>query len=130
MRATTRRSNQTWIMKFSGATTQRIIPTDAHSGHMFWWSDRVDGLDATLTRSVDLSATTKATLSFWSWYDVEPDFDYVYVAVSTDGQRWTTVKTNATTTDDPNGNNLGNGMTGLSGGGAKPAWVQQSADLS
>jgi hypothetical protein len=39
------------------------------------------------------------------------------------------VKTDATTTSDPNGNNLGNGMTGLSGGGAKPAWVKQTADL-
>src|SRR5260221_11196284 len=35
-----------------------------------------------------------------------------------------------TTADDPNGNNLGNGMTGKSGGGAKPVWVKQTADLS
>jgi immune inhibitor A len=116
-------------VKFSAPTTQRIIATDAHSGQMFWWSDRVDGLDSTLTRTVDLSSVTKATLSFWSWYDVEPDFDYVYVSVSTDGQSWTTLKTDATTTSDPNGNNLGNGMTGMSGGGTKPAWVKQSADL-
>ena len=115
---------------FSGPTTQRIIPADAHSGQMTWWSDRVDGLDSTLTRTIDLSSVTKATLSFWSWFDVEPDFDYAYVAASTDGGRtWTTLKTAATTTDDPNGNNLGNGMTGTSGGGAKPAWVKQSADL-
>jgi immune inhibitor A len=117
-------------LTFTAPTTQRIIPTDAHSGHYVWWSDRVDGLDSTLTRTVDLSAVTKATLSFWSWYDVEADFDYVYVAASTDGQTWTTLKTDATTTDDPNGNNLGNGMTGMSGGGAKPAWVKQAADLS
>jgi hypothetical protein len=117
-------------VKLTGATTQRIIPTDAHSGHMSWWSDRVDGLDSTLTRTIDLSSAAKATLSFWSWFDVEPDFDYAYVAVSTDGRKWTTLKTDATTTDDPNGNNLGNGMTGKSGGGTKPAWVKQSADLS
>jgi hypothetical protein len=116
-------------LKFGGPTTQRIIPTDSHSGRMLWWSDRVDALDSTLTREVDLSAVTKATLSFWSWYDIEQDFDYGYVAVSTDGQRWTTLKTDATTSDDPNGNNLGNGMTGRSGGGTKPAWVKQTADL-
>ncbi|MHB8631842.1 MAG: hypothetical protein ACYC9W_07935 [Candidatus Limnocylindria bacterium] len=115
---------------FTGTTTQRIIPTDAHSGQMTWWSDRVDGLDSTLTRTVDLSNTAKATLSFWSWFDIERDFDYAYVAVSTDGQRWTTLKTGATTADDPNGNNLGNGITGTSGGGAKPVWIEQSADLS
>jgi bacillopeptidase F (M6 metalloprotease family) len=97
---------------------------------MIWWSDRVDSLDSTLTRTIDLSTVTKATLSFWSWYDIEQDFDYAYVSVSTDGgQKWTTLKTEATTADDPNGNNLGNGMTGRSGGGTKPAWVKQSADL-
>ena len=114
---------------FSGQPTQRVIPTDPHSGRWFWWSDRVDGLDSALTREVDLSAVGKATLSFWSWFEIEPDFDYGYVAVSTDGQRWTTLRTEKTTTDDPNGNNLGNGMTGKSGGGSKPAWVQQTADL-
>jgi immune inhibitor A len=118
-------------LKFNAPTTQRIIPTDAHSGHYVWWSDRVDGLDSTLTRTVDLSSVTKATLTFWSWYDIEPDFDYTYVEVSADGgQTWTTLKTDATTTDDPNGNNLGSGMTGMSGGGTKPAWVKQAADLS
>ncbi len=117
-------------VKFTGPTTQRIIATDAHSGHWTWWSDREDAMDTTLTRTIDLSGTTKATLSFWSWYDVEPDFDYVYVSVSADGQKWTTLKTEATTADDPNGNNLGNGMTGKSGGGAKPVWVKQTADLN
>lgn len=117
-------------VSFSGATTQRIIPTDPHSGTFLWWSDRVDGLDSTLTREVDLRGVTKATLSFWSWFDIEPDFDYGYVEVSTDGQHWTALRTEATTSDDPNGNNLGNGMTGRSGGGQKPSWVQQTADLS
>ena len=116
-------------LTFTGPTTQRIIPTDAHSGHWMWWSDRGDALDSTLTRTIDLSSVTRATLSFWSWFDVEPDFDYVYVAVSTDGQKWTTLRTEATTTDDPNGNNLGNGMTAKSDGGTKPAWVKQTADL-
>jgi len=83
----------------------------------------------TLTREVDLTAVTKATLSFWSWYEVEPDFDYGYVSISTDGTHWATLKTEATTTDDPNGNNLGNGMTGDSGNGKSPAWVKQTADL-
>src|SRR5207237_1330345 len=42
-------------LKFTGPTTQRIIPTDAHSGHWTWWSDREDSMDTTLTRTVDLS---------------------------------------------------------------------------
>jgi hypothetical protein len=96
-----------------------------------WWSDRVDGLDSTLTRDVDLGSVAKATLSFWSWYEIEPDFDYAYISVSTDGgKRWITLKTDVTTMDDPNGNNLGNGITGHSGTGTRPAWVKQTADLT
>ncbi|GAC1491912.1 MAG: immune inhibitor A [Candidatus Limnocylindrales bacterium] len=116
-------------LRFGGARTARLIPTDPHSGRAFWWSDRADGFDASLTRSVDLRPVTKATLSFWSWYDIEKDFDYGYVAASTDGGRtWTTLRTDRTTTEDPNGNNLGHGLTGTSGG-PKPGWVEQKADL-
>ncbi len=116
-------------LRFNGAPTARIIPADPHSGRAFWWSDRADGFDASLTRNVDLGRVTAATLSFWSWYDIEADFDYGYVAVSTDGGRtWTTVRTDRTTTADPNGNNLGNGLTGTSGS-PKPGWVEQKADL-
>jgi len=117
-------------LRFSGARTARLIPTEPHSGRAFWWSDRADGLDASLTRSVDLGRATQATLSFWSWYDIESAFDYGYVAVSVDGGRtWTTLRTDRTTTADPNGNNLGNGLTGTSGG-PNPVWVEQQADLS
>ncbi len=121
----------TYRVHFEAPTATRIIPTDAHSGRSFWWSDRADAMDSTLTRTVDLSTVTKASLSFWTWYELEQDFDYGYVAVSTDGgARWTTLKTGATTTTDPNGNNLGNGLTGVSGGGKDATWVEQSADLT
>lgn len=116
-------------LRFSGAPTARLIPADPHSGRAFWWSDRADGYDASLTRSVDLGSATAATLSFWSWYDIEADFDYGYVAVSADdGRTWTTVPTDRTTTADPNGNNLGQGLTGASGT-PHPGWVEQRADL-
>jgi immune inhibitor A len=117
-------------LKFSGGTRTKILPTDAHSGAAFWWSDRIDGLDARLTRPVDLTKATQPSLTYWTWYDIEKDYDYAYVAVSTDnGTHWTTLPASATTTDDPNGQNLGNGYTGTSGGD-KPQWIQQTVDLS
>ena len=117
-------------LTFTGGKTARVIPTEPHSGKAMWWSDRADGLDSTLTRTVDLRNVGSATLSFWAWYEIEQDFDYAYVAVSTDGgTQWTTLKTEATTIQDPNGNNLGNGFTGTSGANG-PAWVKQTADLS
>ncbi|HEY6204063.1 MAG TPA: choice-of-anchor J domain-containing protein, partial [Candidatus Limnocylindria bacterium] len=121
------------VMKihFDGARQTKLLPTDPHSGKAMWWSDRADGLDSTLTRTVDLRGATRPTLSYWTWYEIEKDYDYAYVAVSTDGgARWTTLQAPATTTDDPNGTNLGNGYTDLSGGGRAPVWIQQEVDLT
>ena len=121
------------VMKvhFDGARQTKLLPTDPHSGKTMWWSDRADGMDSTLTRTVDLRSATAPKLSYWAWYEIEKDYDYAYVAVSTDGgARWTTLAAPATTRDDPNGNNLGNGYTDLSGGGRAPAWIQQEVDLS
>ena len=118
-------------LRFEGATSARVIPTDAHSGSSFWWSDRADVLDSTLVRTLDLRSARAPVLKFWTWYQIEADFDYAYIEVSTDGgQRWATLKGTSTTATDPNGVNLGQGLTGMSGGGRDPAWVEQSVDLS
>ena len=71
-----------------------------------------------------------ATLSFWAWYDLEDGYDYAYAEASSDGgQTWDTLAGPATTADNPNGNNLGHGYTGHSGGGAAPVWIQEQVDL-
>jgi hypothetical protein len=62
-------------------------------------------------------ASASDTLSFWITYDIETDWDYGYVEVSTDGgDTWAGISGSITTTTDPNGNNRGNGFTGQSGG--------------
>ncbi|MEO8633271.1 MAG: choice-of-anchor J domain-containing protein [Chloroflexota bacterium] len=121
----------TMKVHFDGARQTRLLPTDPHSGKAMWWSDRADDMDSTLTRTVDLRSATAPKLSYWTWYEIEKDYDYAYVAVSTDGgARWTTLAAPGTTRDDPNGNNLGSGYTDLSGGGRAPAWTQQEVDLT
>lgn len=118
-------------VRFSAQTSTRLLATDPHSGRAMWWSDRADGLDSTLTRIVDLRAATKPVLSFWTWYEIEPDYDYAYVSVSDDGgARWHPLPAPGTTTEDPNGANLGNGFTGRSGGGTDPVWTHVQVDLS
>jgi immune inhibitor A len=66
-----------------------------HSGAFEWWGGSADGLNTTLTRTVDLSlATTSAAMSAWAKYDIEADYDYLYGEVSTDsGVTWTKVGT-------------------------------------
>ena len=116
---------------FSGDARTKLIPADAHSGENFWWSSRYDSTFGTLTRAVDLTSVTSATLNYWTWYDIEEDWDYAYLLVSTDdGAHWELVPSTSSRETNPNDQNLGGGITGKSGGGADAAWVQESADLS
>ncbi|NNE43348.1 MAG: T9SS type A sorting domain-containing protein, partial [Gemmatimonadetes bacterium] len=65
-------------------------------------------------------------LEFEAWYDIEPDYDYAYVILSTDGGRsWTNLAGTGTSAADPNGTNAGNGIAGSSSG-----WQLHSYDLS
>ncbi|MGW2093480.1 immune inhibitor A domain-containing protein [Promicromonospora sukumoe] len=60
-------------------------------------------------------------------YAIESGYDYAFVEVSTDGgSSWTSLSSNLSSDDDPNGTNPGGGITGTSGG----AWVDLTADLS
>jgi immune inhibitor A len=118
-------------LKFDGSTSNRLIPTDPHSGRAFWWSDKGDGMDSTLTKTLDLRSATSPQLGFWTWFDIEADYDYGYVEVSSDnGARWTPLRTESSTTADPNGQNLGNGITGGSSGASATGWRRLTADLS
>jgi hypothetical protein len=80
---------------------------------------------------VDLSDVSDANLSYWTWYDIEEDWDYAYLLVSTDrGEHWSPVPTTASRTSNPTGQNLGNGFTGKSGGGEQAAWVAKRRNLA
>jgi immune inhibitor A len=122
---------------FKGDSTVRVIAAEPHGGSAFWYSNRRDSGDATLTREFDLSRASKATLKFWTWFNIESMFDYGYVEASTDGgATWTPLKGKYTTTKNPNGTSYGHGWTGVSGaatignGSGTPKWVEESVDLS
>ncbi len=116
---------------FDGADTVKLVGNDPHSGRYQWWSNRGDVSDTTLTRSFDLSGLEKATLSCWLWYDLEEDYDYAYIEISTDGGKtWHTLPSRYTTTTNPAGNNFGHGYTGKSGGEETPQWVEERIDLT
>ena len=66
-------------------------PFDPHTGQSFVWSDRADEAYKRLTRTIDVPAGG-GTLSFWSSYNLELDFDYMVVEAHTVGQDdWTTL---------------------------------------
>ncbi|MCG8347354.1 MAG: immune inhibitor A [Chloroflexales bacterium] len=97
-----------------------------YAGSMAWWSGKGDNLDNNLTRALSLPAGQAAALSLQAWYNIEVDWDYAYIEVSNDsGTTWSQLETNVSTDTNPNGQNFGNGITGVSGG-----WVAVNADLS
>ncbi|MFF5895694.1 immune inhibitor A domain-containing protein [Streptomyces argenteolus] len=64
--------------------------TKPAEGSKQWWSDMGDDLSNTLTRSLDLTGKTSASLDLSGWYDIEADYDYLYTEVSEDGgSSWT-----------------------------------------
>ncbi|WP_260638966.1 immune inhibitor A [Streptomyces angustmyceticus] len=67
--------------------TEIVQPAE---GSQQWWSGMGDDLKNTLTRPVDLTGKSKASLALKGWWDIEKDYDYLYAEVSTDGgSNWT-----------------------------------------
>jgi bacillopeptidase F (M6 metalloprotease family) len=97
------RGEGSFQVDFVGATLVGLAPTLAHSGRFVWWGGRGTNSDTTLTREFDLTGLSKATLTFYTWYDIAGGFDYAYVEVSVDGERWETLPGQTTTNQDPNG---------------------------
>ncbi len=117
-----------YTLRFEGSTSVKLSPADPHSGQYAFWSNKGDESDMTLTHEFDLSAvpsTVKVDFSYWTWYDIEKDFDYAYVEASTDGQHWEILSTPSGTTHNPNGASYGWAYTGKSNG-----WIQEKVDIS
>ncbi len=97
---------------------------DPYSGEYFYYSGSGNDLDNWMYKLVTLGADS--SLSAMVNYEIELDWDYAYVVVSTDGgTNWTSVETNFSVTTDPNDQNFGYGITGSSDG-----WEELTADLS
>ncbi len=118
-----------YTLHFEGAPTVGVIPERAHSGAYAFWSNKGDESDMTLTQEFDFTGRTGSlTLGYWTWYDLEKDFDYLYLEASLDGENWTMLKTPSGTGEDPTGANYGWGYNGISGNG--PTWIFEDVDLS
>jgi hypothetical protein len=83
----------------------------------------------TLTREFDFTGVSgPILLNYRTWYDLEEDYDYVFLEISTDGENWRVIRTPYSTSEDPSGNSYGWAYNGLSGGDGQ--WIEESIDLS
>jgi immune inhibitor A len=95
------------------------------SGTKEYFSGKGDDMNNSMSVNLDLTGKTTAKLTFKTWYDIEPDYDYAYINVKAGSADWVTVPGNLTTTTNPEGANLGDGITGSSNG-----WVNGEFDLT
>ena len=103
-------------------------------GTKAYWGGKADNLDTAMIRQVEVP-TTAPVLRMQLSYDIETNWDYAYVSVSTDnGASWTNLAGRyisgastlpLTTNANPNLTNLGNGITGTTGTG----WRNASFDM-
>ncbi len=95
-----------------------------YAGAKQWWSTKGDNLTTTLTRDVDLTGKSSATLNFQARYEIEQDFDYLYVQSSVDGgATWTSLGGTVGANPFPVDGSGTPALTGSSGGGWLAATV-------
>jgi hypothetical protein len=106
--------------------TVRVLPADPHSGTRYYWSNRGDESAMRLTRDFDLtSVDTPVKLAYWTWYDIERDYDYLYLNVSINGVDWETLAPPSCSMENSTGANYSCGYNGRSGN-----WIREEVDLS
>jgi immune inhibitor A len=66
------------------------LPVPVWGGDYYWWGGKQDEANAMMTTAdpIDLSAATAATLTFDLVYDIEDEWDFLWVQVSEDGVTW------------------------------------------
>jgi hypothetical protein len=115
-----------YTLHFEGSMVTKVLPEDPYSGTYAFWSNKGDESDMTLTRQFDFTqVSAPGSLTFRTWYDLEQDYDYLYLEASTDGETWQILKTPSGTDHDPSGNSFGWAYNGSTTG-----WIQESIDLS
>ena len=106
-------------IRFEADGVAPILPDDPPEGGC-WWTNRGDDTSTALTRSATVptvaSASNTPALTFNLWHNIEADWDYLYIEVSTDGgDTWNALPAEGATDANPLGNNYGHGYTGTSG---------------
>lgn len=115
-----------FTIDFTGSTVTRLLPADPYSDDYAFWSNKGDESDMTLTHEFDLTNVSgPVELSYRTWFDIEEDWDYVYVEVSEVGEAWEILPTSSGRGTDPSGNSYGWGYTGVI-----DDWVEEKVDLS
>ncbi|MHB8776743.1 MAG: hypothetical protein ACYC6R_03135 [Anaerolineales bacterium] len=113
-------------LTFTGSTAIHMLPVDPNSGLYVFATNLGNESDMTLTREFDFTNVSgPVAFSFSTWYDLEKDYDYLFLEVSEDGEHWQIITTPSGTGDNPSGNSYGWGYNGETN-----RWIHEDVDLS
>lgn len=116
----------TYDFQFEGSTKTNVMAEDPYSGQYAFWSNKGDESHMILSREFDFTKEAgPITLRFRTWYDLETDYDYLYLTATETGETWEIIRTPLGTDVDPSGNSFGWAYNGQSG-----EWVLEEVDLS
>ncbi len=104
-----------YTLQFQGMTSVPLAPTSPHSGEYLMWSNRGINSDASLTCTFDFTNySAPLSLTFWTWYDIEANYDNVYLTAWAGGPTWTNLL----------------GRVDAAYTGSQTTWQQHTVDLS
>ncbi len=115
-----------YTINFQGTYEVGVLPQDPYSGDYAFWSNKGDESDMTITQTFDFSNVSgDIEMSYYTWYDLEEDYDYLYLVASENGEDWQIIETPSCTTEDPSGNSFGCGYNATTS-----SWIEETVDLS
>jgi hypothetical protein len=124
-------SSGTTSVAFAGDQEVALLAASGPIDGPFWYAVRANYSNPRLTRTVDLTGVSGATLGYRVYADIEQGYDFAYVSVSTDGGvTWQPLAAGGMqgldAADDPSGSALGERYyTGRS-----RAWLDETIDLT
>ena len=121
-------------IEFRGEGLTPLTEVASQETGAFWQAGRTDSTDYTLTRSFDLRGVDPedASLKLLLKFDIEEDWDFLYVVGSIDGgETWSFLESRGMTGVPGTAPAwaFGPAFTGISGGGAYPEWIMEEFDL-
>lgn len=73
------------VLSFAGDTAVSLSSSPPPEGRCYWLAPPMNDTAAYLAGTFDLTGLTQATLTFDTWFDLEPGWDWAYVTISADG---------------------------------------------
>ncbi len=113
-----------FAIHFDGDDLLELVPVDVWDGKLAFWSQSMDTSSSVMMREFDLrNVSGDVWMDFAVWFEMEDDYDLVYLMVSEDGGvNWEVVETKYGEYTEYEG------VVGWTGDSRR--WLQEEADLT